>query len=37
VKKRFLSSPKHPDRFNGPSSLLQRLGSEGINLKVKNE
>jgi hypothetical protein len=33
VKKRFLSSPKHPERFNGPPSLLlQRPGSRVINL-----
>jgi len=34
AKKRFLSSPKHPYRFKGPSSLLHRLGSEGINLHL---
>jgi hypothetical protein len=35
VKKRFFSSPKHPDRFKGPSSLLlQRLGTEGIKLHL---
>ena len=36
MKKRFLSSPKHPNRFNGPASLLllQRLGSKGIKLHL---
>jgi hypothetical protein len=35
VKKRFLSSPKHPDRFSSPPSLLlQRLGSGDTKLNL---